>query len=108
CGVELRPIALPGQLGDVVPDLAGVIAELGEPLLVVPGRQRLQVRLAGELRIDDDGLGTGELDDEVGAETAVFGRHMRLSLEVAVLEHPGHLDDSPELDLAPAPADVGP
>src|SRR6476469_182857 len=53
-------------------------------------------------------FGTGELDDEVRAETAVFGRHMRLRLEVAVLEHPGHLDDPPELDLAPAPADVGP
>ena len=35
-------------------------------------------------------------------------RHVGLRLEVAVLEHPRHLDDAPELDLAPAAADVGP
>ena len=33
---------------------------------------------------------------------------MRLRLEVAVLEHAGHLDDAAQLDLAPAPADVRP
>ena len=31
---------------------------------------------------------------------------MLLRLEVAVLEHPGHLDDAAQLDLAPAAADV--
>ena len=50
----------------------------------------------------------GSLHDEVGAETAVFRRHVRLRLEVAVLEHPRHLDDSPELDLSPAAAHVRP
>src|SRR4029078_5775819 len=28
--------------------------------------------------------------------------------EIALSEHPGHLDDSPQLDLTPAAPDVGP
>ena len=55
------------------------------------------------LRVDDDAsCEPGSLHDEVRPETAVLGRDVRLRLEVAVLEHPGHLDDSPQLDLAPA------
>ena len=50
----------------------------------------------------------GILHDEIGPDASVVGRHVVLRLEVAVLEHPRHLDDSAELDLSPAAADVRP
>ena len=50
----------------------------------------------------------GSLHDEIGPEPAVVGRDVVLRLEVAVLEHPRHLDDAAQLDLAPAAADVRP
>ncbi len=92
----------------MVAHLARVITELGEPLLVVVALERLEVRLAGALRIDDDGLRARQLHDEIGAQAAVVGPDVVLRLEIAVLEHAGHLDDAAELDLAPAAADVRP
>ena len=47
-------------------------------------------------------------DDEVRAQPSVLGRDVRLRLEVAVLDHPRHLDDAAQLDLAPAAAHVRP
>ena len=106
--VELRPVALRRELHDVIAHLARVVAELREPVLFVVALERLEVRLAGALRVDDDGLGAGQLHDEVGAEPPVVGRDVVLCLEVAMLEHPRHLDDAAQLDLAPAAADVRP
>jgi len=106
--LELRPVALRRQLGDVLAHLAGVVAQPREPLVVVPRPERLEVRLPGELRVDDDALATGERHDEVGAQPPVLEGDVLLRLEVAVLDHAGHLDHAPKLDLAPAPADVRP
>ena len=52
-------------------------------------------------------LSPGKVDDDVGPEHVAVGVRRRLLLvEVAVLDHPRHLDDAPQLDLAPAAADV--
>src|SRR5262249_46307358 len=105
---ELRPVALRRQLRDVVANLPRMVAELDDALLVALALKRLEIRLAGALRVDDDGLRAGQADDEIGTEPPVLGGDVVLRLEVAVLEHPGHLDDPAELDLAPTAADVRP
>ena len=85
-----------------------MVAQLGEPRLVGIAPERLEVCLPGTLGVDDHGLSAGQLDDEVGAQAPFLGSEVMLGLEVAVLEHAGHLDHATELDLAPAAADVRP
>ena len=67
------------------------------------------VEVGGERRlgVDHHRLPARQPHDQVGPEPAVLAVDARLLLEVAVVEHPRHLDDPPELDLAPAPAHVG-
>src|SRR5204863_4700095 len=74
---------------------------------VVARRKGLQVSLAGELRVDDDCFRAGKLHDQVWPQPAVLCGDVNLRLEVAMLEHAGHFNDTTELDLAPAAADVG-
>ena len=85
-----------------------MLAELERPRFVVLALQRLDVGLACDLGVDDDAAAARHLDDEIRPDAPVVRRDMVLRLEVAVLEHPGHLDDAAELDLAPAAADVRP
>ena len=67
----------------------------------------VEVGLERRLRVDDDALAAGQLDDEVGPEQpSLVVALARLLDEVAVREHAGQLDDALELHLAPAAADV--
>ena len=88
-------------------DLPGVVLELCRPRRLVGRLQGLEIGLERRLGVDDDVLPVGKPDDHVGPQTAVFGRCRLLLDEVAVLDHPGHLHDPLELDLAPAAADGG-
>ena len=70
-------------------------------------RADLRFLEAGELRVDDDCFRPGKLHDQVWPQPAVLCGDVNLRLEVAMLEHAGHFNDTTELDLAPAAADVG-
>ena len=86
-----------------------VIEKPGSALVV--GRvlaHGVEVRDERYLRVDDDLLLAGKPHDDVGSEhISVFARRRALFVEVAMLDHSGHLDDALELDLSPAPAHVG-
>ena len=69
--------------------------------------ERVEVGRERCLGVDDDGLPARQAHDQVGAELAVRRGDGGLLLEVAVLDHPRHLDHPPELHLAPAPAHAG-
>ena len=78
---------------------------------VLVGRlERAQVGVERRLGVDDDLLAARQPDDDVrpnpGLVVAALNR--ALLVEVAVLDHPGELDDALQLELAPAAADAGP
>ena len=68
---------------------------------------RVEIRLERHLRVDDDGAAARQADDEIRTLPAELREERRLFVEVAVLEHAGHLDDAPQLDFAPAAAHRG-
>ena len=87
--------------------------EAGVPLEVRPrgshvvGRERVEVGVERGLRVDDDVLAAGELTTRSGrSRLPSASRSLGWVSEVAVLDHPGELDDPLELHLAPAPAHV--
>ena len=79
---------------------------MGGALRVVGRLDRVEVRGERHLRVDDHDLPAGKAHDQVGAEPAVVRGRRHLLVEVAVGQHPRQLDDSLELDLAPATADM--
>ena len=106
-GLELLPVPLRAELRDVVAHLARVRLHVRPARVLVLRLERVEVRGQGRLRVDDDVLAAGQLDDEVGPQHAPVGvRDRRLLGEVAVREHSGKLDHALELDLAPAAAHV--
>ena len=62
---------------------------------------RVEERLERHLGVDHDLPGAGEGHDHVGPELSVGTVGGDLLFEVAVLDHAGHLDDTPQLHLAP-------
>ena len=104
-------VALRAELREVRAHLARVLDEQRLPRRFVGRFERLQVGVERHLRVDDDVLAAGQPDDHVGTDASVVAVLLAvqrlLLLEVAVLEHPGELDDPLELKLAPASADAG-
>ena len=47
------------------------------------------------LRIDHHRLASGQMDDEIGAQSPILALNGGLLHEVAVLDHAGHLDHTP-------------
>jgi len=95
------------ELGDVLAHLAGVALEVPLALVHVVGAERSEVRLDRDLRVDHDALPAGELHDHVRPEeTARVVALALLLVEVAVLNHPGELDDALQLHFAPTAAHV--
>ena len=106
--VELAPVALLSELGDVVAQLPRVAGEMRPLQLGVVAVDRVEVCLDRHLRVDDDRLAAGELDDEIGPEERALVIACRfLCPEVAVVEHAGELDDAPELHLPHCPRTFG-
>lgn len=105
--VELLPVRLRRELLEVFANLPSVIVQLLLPYLVVGCLLRVEICGEGDLCIDDDLFPTRQAHDQVRPEPAVLGRGRDLLDEVAVRKHPGDLDDSLELNLAPAPPRVG-
>ena len=69
--------------------------------------ERLQIGIERRLRVDDHVLAAGQPDDDIGPHAAIVAvGDGVLLLEVAVLDHPGQLDDALELELAPAAANA--
>ena len=107
--VELAPVFALGQLVDVGPQLPGVGDERGLPSLVVLGLGRAKECVERHLRIDDHVSPARQVDHHVWAETPVLTRGRHLDVEVAMVQHPGHLDDPAKLHLTPtAPGLRGP
>ena len=85
----------------------------GEQLLArlfVRRLERAQVGVERRLGVDDDLLAAGQPHDRRPAGSGHRRRRLNRALlgEIAVLDHPGELDDALQLQLAPAAADAGP
>ena len=87
-------------------DVAAVGLEVGGPLVGIAGLHRAQVGLEWGLRVDHHVLAARQLHHDVGPQAAGIGLEARLLDEVAAVDHPRHLADAPQLDLAPAAAGV--
>ena len=105
--IELRLIRLASEPRHVVAHLARMVDETLLAHVVVVGLRGLEIRRERRLRVDDDVEAAGQADHDVGPLPAIFAGHARLLDEVAMLDHPGHLDDAAQLQLAPAPAAAG-
>ena len=104
--IELPPVPLGGRACRCAREPGARDPRSGAALRVVGRLERVEIRGERRLRVDDDVLPAGDAHDEIGAQSAVVGRHGRLRDVVAVLDHAGVLDDVAQLRLAPAPADV--
>ncbi len=90
----------------MVADLTGVLPELAVALRLVLRFDRVEESRGRHLRVHHDVLAARQADDQVGRQAPAVGVGRLLDVEVAVLEHPGRLDDAPQLELAPVAADV--
>ena len=91
----------------MVPYLPGMGLQPGRPSFVVPGLNGIQVRRQRGLRIHHDVLRAGQANQEIGPQPTVLGIGALLLVEIAMVEHPGHLYDPLQLDFAPAATDLG-
>ena len=105
-GLELAPVRLGRQLRHVLAHLACVVGEVRLAGVVVGCLEGIEICRKGRLRVDDDVLAARDPDDQVRAQGSVVGRRRRLGHVVAVLDHPGVLDDVAQLRLAPAATNV--
>ena len=100
-------VALGGQLGDVLVRLGGMAREVQLALILGRGLERRQVRVERDLGVDDDQLGAGQAHEHVRPQPPFIGLDRALLDEVAVRDHPRHLDDVAQLDLPPGAARGG-
>ncbi len=103
-GLELRLVGLRGELCDVLARLFGVARGMDFALAVVRSLERGEVSVKRNLGVHDDHLAARQPDEHVGPQDAVLPRQRVLLNEVAVLDHPRHLDDVAQLKLAPRAA----
>ena len=104
---ERRPVLLGGQRGHVPAQPGGVVDEQCRALVVgeVLGLG-VEERVHRRLGVDDQDLAAGQPHDDVGSDAAVVGTDRGdLLVEVAARQHPGRLQDPPQLHLAPGAAD---
>ena len=69
--VDVRRVALRGELREMGAHLPGVIDEQRLPRRLVGSVERLQIRVERRLGVDDDVLAAGEPDDDVGAHAPI-------------------------------------
>ena len=74
---------------------------------LVVGLVGVQEGLHRHLGVDGHVLAAGEVDHHVGTHPAAVGVRGDLLVEVAVLQHPGHLDHPAQLQLPPPAAGLG-
>src|SRR5213076_65059 len=97
-GLELLPVPLLPELRHVLPHEPCMPLEMPAAVVLVLGLDRVEISLERRLRVDDDVLAARERDHEVGPQQAAVAVALaRLLDEVAVGDHPGQLDDAPEL-----------
>ena len=82
------------------------LSSLRRAYFFVSRRDRFVKSVKRNFRIDDDRAIARQAHDHVRTNAAVFGRNCFLFDEVAILKHAGHFDDAPQLNLAPATANV--
>ena len=107
-GIELALVALGGEFGDVLARLPRVAGAVQLALVLIRCLDRRQVRVERDLRVDHHQLPAGEAHEHVGAQRSLARLDRALLDEVAVRDHPGHLDDVAKLDLPPRAAGGGP
>ena len=90
--LELLPIGLVGQQVNVRPDLTGVVCQMGPPRSFLRSVIGIEERLKRDLGVDNDELRAGKVHHHVGPLAPILRGGGNLLLEVAVLQHPRHLD----------------
>ena len=100
-GVDPLPVLLLRQGVDVGLHLAAVAGQVGAAHGLVIGLVGVQEGLHGHLGVDGHVLAPREVDHHVGTQPAAVGVRGDLLVEVAVLEHAGHLHHPAELQLTP-------
>ena len=105
--VELLPVTLLRQRVDVRPKLPSVDDHVGAPVGVGGGVVGVEERLERHLGVDHHPTRPRQRDHHVGPEPSVGAGRGHLLLEVAVLDHPRHLDHSPQLHLPHRPRVAG-
>ncbi len=81
-----------------------MLRQRGGPLGLVARLVGVEEGVQRRLRVDDDLLAAGQVDDQVGPQRAVVAPQRALLAEVAAVDHAGQLDDPLQLQLAPAAA----
>ena len=84
--------------------LGRVPLEMRQALVLLGGRERVEITLQGTLRVDDDVLPPRQAHDQVGTQTAILRVPRFLLAEIAPVHHASHLHHLAELDLTPAAA----
>ncbi len=106
-GVELLPILLAGERGDVRAHLARVILQERGAGIVVGGLAGGQVGFERRLGVHHDVLAARQPDQQVGPQSTLLRGGDGLGVEVAVLQHACQLDHAFELNFAPSAAHAG-
>ena len=108
-GLHVRRIAFRRELRQVCSHLLRVVGKQALARRFVGRLECLEVGVERHFRIDHDVLPAGQADDDVGAQSPLVIANERVLLfEIAMLHHPGELDDAFELQLAPSAADPRP
>jgi len=87
----------------VIAHLARMIEETLLAQHVIFSFGRLEVSRERCLRVDHDVAAARQAHHHIGPQPTLLALHARLLYEIAVLEHPGHLNDPAQLELAPPP-----
>ena len=102
--LELRPVALGGELAHARLDLLRMALERHAALLLAGGLERGEVGVERRLGVDHQVARFGHVHDQVRAQRAFLADHLQLLGEVAVLAQAGELHQAAQRQLAPAAA----
>ena len=103
---QRAPVGLAGERVDVGAELTGVALQVTGRLLAVVGGEGVEVGVERHLGVDDHRPAAREPHDHVGSLVPLRAGEVHLLLEVAVLDHAGQLDRTPQVQLAPLAAHV--
>jgi len=101
---ELGPVAFAGKVAGAAADLLGVALEVAAAGVVVGGGGGVEEGVETGFAVDDDVALAGEIDDQVGLQSALLGVDAFLFDEVAAVGEAGEFDEAAQGDFAPLAA----